>query len=333
VTAPLLTVENLRVAARSARGERDIVRGVSFAVDRGETLAIVGESGSGKTMTMLATTGLFDPAALSVTGSALLGELPLLGAQTGPLRHQRGKRIGMIFQEPSASLDPVLTVGQQMSEKLRLYYRLPRRAARERAADLLAQVGIGNPRERLDAYPHELSGGMCQRVMIALAISCEPELLIADEPTTALDVTTQARIVELVQSIQAQMGLALIWVSHDLALVSRLADRIQVMYGGSIVETGRAGDVLRRPNHPYTRGLLGAIPSVTMPLDRDLLAIPGRPPEPGPLPHGCVFYDRCQYRADPRCERLAPPLRDLGDGHRSATFCDLPPMAALEEHA
>jgi peptide/nickel transport system ATP-binding protein len=328
--APLLEVEDLRVRLRTPRGPADVVNGLGYTVGHGETVAVVGESGSGKSVSVLALLGLLPARVATVTGRALLQGEDLLTMPRERLRRVRGPGVGMIFQDPMTSLNPVLTVGRQLVEGIRAHTDLDKRAARDRASDLLAEVGLPDPRGGLDRYPHELSGGMRQRVMIAIALSNSPSLLIADEATTALDVTVQAQILDLVAKLQAEHGTGVIWITHDLGVVAGIADRVLVMYGGRCVEDGTVDDVLTQPAHPYTRGLLGALPDLAV--ERadgeapELATVPGTPPAPTDLPSGCVFWPRCPVRADPRCETEQPPLavvgaRSGGLEHRAATWC------------
>ena len=252
------------------------------------------------------------------------------------LRQVRGPGVGMVFQDPMTSLNPVLTIGRQLVEGIRAHREVGKEAARTRAAELLGEVGLPDPRGTLDRYPHELSGGMRQRVMIAIALSNSPSLLIADEATTALDVTVQAQILDLVARLQSEHGTGVIWITHDLGVVAGIADRVLVMYGGRCVEDGTVDDVLERPAHPYTRGLLGALPDLAAPAvdghAPDLATVPGTPPAPTDLPAGCVFWPRCPVRSDPRCEVEQPPLVVVGAGtgvlpHRAATWCEEPTSA------
>ena len=330
MTAPVLDVEDLRVRLRTPRGPASVVNGLSYTVGAGETVAVVGESGSGKSVSVLALMGLLPARTATVTGTALLNGEDLLSMPPERLRQVRGPGIGMIFQDPMTSLNPVLTVGRQIVEGLHAHAELSKEAARNRAADLLGEVGLPDPRGALDRYPHELSGGMRQRVMIAIALSNSPSLLVADEATTALDVTVQAQILELVSKLQRDHGTGVVWITHDLGVVAGIADRVLVMYGGRCVEDGTADDVLERPGHPYTRGLLGALPDLAAPaVDGevpDLATVPGTPPPPTALPPGCVFWPRCPVRADPRCETEQPPLVVIGAHggtlpHRAATWC------------
>jgi peptide/nickel transport system ATP-binding protein len=339
VTAPVLEVEDLRVRLRTPRGTADVVNGLTYRVGPGETVAVVGESGSGKSVSVLALLGLLPRGVATVTGRALLQGEDLLSMPPERLRRVRGPGAGMVFQDPMTSLNPVLTVGRQLVEGLRAHTDVSTAAARRRAAELLGEVGLPDPERALDRYPHELSGGMRQRVVIAIALSNSPALLIADEATTALDVTVQAQIIDLVERLQSDHGTGVIWITHDLGVVAGIADRVLVMYGGRCVEDGTADDVLERPAHPYTRGLLGSLPDLAQPLVDgrvpDLMTVPGLPPSPTDLPAGCVFWPRCPVRADPRCEIEQPPLTVVAQGrtrgqsghfgrglpHRAATWC------------
>ena len=330
MTAPVLEVEDLRVRLRTPRGPASVVNGLSYTVGAGETVAVVGESGSGKSVSVLALMGLLPARIATVSGRALLDGEDLLTMPRERLRQVRGPGVGMVFQDPMTSLNPVLSVGRQIVEGLRAHGDISKEAARTRAADLLGEVGLPDPRGALDRYPHELSGGMRQRVMIAIALSNSPSLLIADEATTALDVTVQAQIIELIETLQADRGTGVIWITHDLGVVAGIADRVLVMYGGRCVEDGTADDVLERPAHPYTRGLLGAVPDLAEPavdgVVPDLATVPGTPPSPTDLPPGCVFHPRCPVKGDPRCETEQPPLVQIGAGsgplpHRAATWC------------
>jgi peptide/nickel transport system ATP-binding protein len=326
VTAPLLEVEDLRVRLRTPRGPASVVNGLSYTVGRGETVAVVGESGSGKSVSVLALLGLLPPRVATVTGSARLDGEDLLTMPPERLRRVRGPGVGMVFQDPMTSLNPVLSIGRQLTEGIRAHGSVSKAAARTRAVELLAEVGLPDPDRTVDRYPHELSGGMRQRVVIAMALSNSPALLIADEATTALDVTVQAQILDLVERLQTDHGTGVVWITHDLGVVAGIADRVLVMYGGRCVEDGTVDDVLERPVHPYTRGLLGALPDLATDADQDLATIPGTPPAPTDLPAGCVFWPRCPVRGDARCETEQPPLAVVGSGtgglpHRAATWC------------
>ena len=314
----VLSVDDLTVTIGTRRGPARAVAGVSWQVRQGETFALVGESGSGKSMTLLAATGLA-PRAATVTGRVRLLDTELTALPDERRRKVRGRHVGFVFQDPMTSLNPVLPVGRQVTEAAEEHLGLTRRAARDRAVELLELVGIPSAAQRVDAYPHQFSGGMRQRVAIAMALACEPDLLIADEPTTALDVTTQAQIIELVADLQARLGTAVVWVTHDLGVVAGIADTVAVMYGGRIVEQGPVDAVFDTPTHPYTRALLAARPDPSR-RGEDLVAIPGSPPSPLDLPPGCAFWPRCPVRADPRCEHELPPLTPVGEGHTVRTF-------------
>ncbi len=309
---PLLEVENLRVAF----GRTTIVAGVSFALAAGETLGIVGESGSGKSMTALALMRLLPPGArLTADRLRLMGE-DIATASEARLEALRGSAMGMIFQEPMTALNPVLTVGDQLTETVRRHMRVSRSEARDRAIEALRRVGIPSPGQRVDDYPHRLSGGMRQRVMIAMALICRPRLLIADEPTTALDVTIQAQILDLMLGLQDEYRMGIIFISHDLRVMSAFADRVQVMYLGRVMEDGGAAAVFETPRHPYTEALLASVP----PIDRDaprLTAIEGTVPSALEAPPGCPFEPRCIH-ARPPCSTAPPPLVDLGRNHGAA---------------
>ncbi len=318
MTDMVLEITGLTASVTSRRGHAAIVTGVDLSVRRGETLAVVGETGSGKSMTMLTATGLV-PHGVAVRGTVrLLGE-DLSRMTPGRLRSFRGRHVGFVFQDPLSALDPLMTVGRQIGEAYRLLYGKTRAEARARAVELLAQVGIPRPEERIDNYPHEFSGGMRQRVMIAIALACEPDLLIADEATTALDVTTQAQVIALVKRLQAELDTAVIWITHDLGVVAGMADTVAVMYGGRIVEHAPVDALFDAPAHPYTRALMAARPHLGG--RTPLAAIPGSPPDPFALPAGCAFHPRCPRLADPRCQSEVPPLREVGPAHLARTFC------------
>ncbi|WP_369052028.1 ABC transporter ATP-binding protein [Kineococcus terrestris] len=324
----VLDVRDLRVRIDTPRGTAHVVNGLDYAVRAGETVAVVGESGSGKSVSVMALLGLL-PRTATVTGTAAFEGRDLLAMSEAQLRGVRGNGVGMVFQDPMTSLNPVLTIGRQLTEGLLAHRKVgSKRAARERAAQLLADVGLPDPRGALERYPHELSGGMRQRVVIAIALSGDPRLLIADEATTALDVTVQAQILDLVRRLQDEHGTGVVWITHDLGVVAGTADRVLVMYGGRCVEDGGVDDVFARPAHPYTQGLLGALPALDGSTPgEDLVAIPGTPPPPTDLPPGCVFFPRCPVRGDERCATEQPPLLQVASGppgavpHRAATFC------------
>jgi peptide/nickel transport system ATP-binding protein len=299
MTAPLLDVRDLRTQFGEGAGAVKAVDGVSFTVDRGEILGLVGESGSGKSITGFSILGLIEPPGRIAGGRILFMGEDLVGTPREALRRIRGKRIAMIFQDPMMTLNPVLTIGTQMVEAVLAHDDVPRRTAVERARDALGLVGIPSPDERLKAYPHQFSGGMRQRVVIAIALLHRPDLVIADEPTTALDVTIQSQILYEMRRLADAFGMALVWISHDLGVVAGLADRVAVMYAGRVVETGTVDDVLDRPAHPYTRGLMDALPSTSVPGER-LRPIPGMAPPPTSRPDGCPFRTRC-FAANDAC--------------------------------
>jgi peptide/nickel transport system ATP-binding protein len=317
VETPLLAVENLRTHFFTRGGVVKAVDGVSFSVARGEVLGLVGESGSGKTVTGWSILGLIDPPGRIVDGSIKLDGEELVGAGEERLRAHRGRDVAMIFQDPMMTLNPVLRIDTQMIEAITAHEQVSHSAARERARTALEAVGIAAADERLTSYPHQLSGGMRQRVAIAIALLNGPQLLIADEPTTALDVTIQAQILAEVQALCAERGTALIWITHDLAVVDGLADRIAVMYAGRIVEQGPVGSVFAQPLHPYTHGLIGSVPSHRQQPGAPLAQIPGMPPSPMALPPGCAFAPRCR-RADEACAAM-PAMTEHGEGR--ATRC------------
>jgi peptide/nickel transport system ATP-binding protein len=320
----LFELVDLRVRIGTRLGAAEIVNGVDWGVDRGETLAIVGESGSGKSMSVLSATGLVPSPPARFEGEARFDGQDLLTLDEKARRRVRGRHIGFVFQEPMTSLNPLLTIGRQMTEAARLHLEISASEADAKAVELLSLVGIPEPEARMKAYPHQLSGGMRQRVMIAMALMCDPEVLIADEPTTALDVTTQAQILDLVTRLQERFAMAVVWITHDLGVVADFADRVAVMYGGRIVEEAPTRELFASPSHPYTRGLLTARPRLGEP-DIELATIPGVPPDPRRLPAGCSFWPRCPYRADPRCETEMPPLREIAPGHKARTFYELEP--------
>jgi len=309
------------------------VDGVDFALGRREVLAIVGESGSGKSATALSLLGLTRARNATLEGAVEFEGADLLRMSEAQLRAVRGHRIAMIFQDPMTSLNPVQPVGDQIVEAIRAHERMARSAARSRAAELLAQVGIAHAHERLDDYPHRFSGGMRQRVMIAMAIACNPDVLIADEPTTALDVTIQAQIFELLARVREQTGSAMILITHDLGLATAVADSALVMYGGRIVERGAVGEVFRDPQHPYTWGLLGAIPRLDRPRPRRLYAIGGAPPRLGDAPTGCRFRSRCPHAFEACVNE--PPLvaRGAAPGHEDRCWISGPERAELRPKA
>jgi len=310
-----LQVENLRVSFPTGDGGRVYpVDGVSFTLDRGRTLALVGESGCGKSLTSLALLRLIPSPGRIEDGSTIrLGDTDVLSLRGEALRKIRGRRIGMVFQDPMTSLNPVFTVGDQIAEGVRAHFDVSRAEARRRALMLLQEVGMPDPAARLDAYPHQLSGGMRQRVMIAIALSAEPEILVADEPTTALDVTVQAQILEVLDRLRERRGMAVLLITHDLGIVAGRADRVAVMYAGQIVEEATTERLFASPSHPYTQGLFASIPRITGPIGR-LSPIGGSVPAPGAWPGGCRFRPRCP-KAFEKSETM-PPLLPVGLDHR-----------------
>ena len=314
--AAILTVRDLKTHFFTADGVVKAVDGVSFAIGAGQTFALVGESGCGKSVTALSVMRLVpDPPGKVVAGQVVLDGQPLLGLAEKQMRQVRGGQISMIFQEPMTSLNPVFTIGNQIIEAINLHQKLRRRGSSELATEMLAQVGIPDPAQRLREYPHQLSVGMRQRAMIAMALSCNPELLIADEPTTALDVTIQAQILDLLRQIQARRGLSIMLITHDLAVVAEVADVVAVMYASKLVELADVKTLFARPLHPYTHGLFRSIPRLGD-QKRRLETIPGSVPSPLAFPTGCKFHPRCPVGRDlPRCRADEPPLREVAEKH------------------
>jgi oligopeptide/dipeptide ABC transporter ATP-binding protein len=319
----LLSVEDLRVQFWTARGTIHAVNGVSFEISPGETLGIVGESGCGKSVTCLAVLGLLPRAGRIPSGRAVFGGRDLLRLSARTLRRVRGREIAMIFQDPMTSLNPVLTVGRQIREPLQTHFKMDRRAAERRAAELLDRVGIPSPDVRLKDYPHQFSGGMRQRAMIAMALACEPKLLIADEPTTALDVTIQAQILDLLRELVREHGTALVLITHDLGVVAGMCERVNVMYSGMFIETGSAAQLFERPRHPYTLGLLQSVPRLDAPRRAKLQPIEGQPRDMLNAPAACPFQPRCRYEVDLSREEV-PPLVEVATGHSVACFNPVP---------
>jgi peptide/nickel transport system ATP-binding protein len=324
---PLLEIRDLRVSFRTDDGIVQAVDGVNLAVREGETLGIVGESGSGKSVTMMTVMRLITDPNARFEGEVLYKGRDLMKLGQDQIRSIRGSGIGMIFQDPMTSLNPVYRVGWQIAEQIQAHEQVSAQAARDRAIELLTAVGIPNARARVDSFPHEFSGGMRQRVMIAMAISCNPSVLIADEPTTALDVTIQAQILNLIRKLREDFNTAVVLITHDMGVVAGMADRIAVMYAGRVVETGTGRDLFYEPQHPYTWGLLGSIARLDRPRPNRLAAIPGLPPSLLRLPEGCAFSARCAHRFE-LCSQQ-PELRDgLGNGHLDA--CHLSPQRKKE---
>jgi peptide/nickel transport system ATP-binding protein len=320
--APLLEVSDLRIHFKTDDGLVKSVDGISFVLERGRTLGIVGESGSGKSVTSLGIMGLHHGTRAQITGYIRLDGEDLVNATPARVRELRGSKMAMIFQDPLSSLHPYYTVGDQIVEAYRIHNKVSKQVARRHAVDLLGRVGIPQPAVRVDDYAHQFSGGMRQRAMIAMALSCDPELLIADEPTTALDVTVQAQILDLISDLQSEFGSAVIIITHDLGVVAELSDDILVMYAGRVAEYGSAADIFGRPDHPYTWGLLSSMPRLDREKTSRLVPIPGTPPSLIRVPSGCPFHPRCRYTelvGGRRCETDVPPLRDtVTPGHAAA---------------
>lgn len=310
-----LELEQLAISIPSKHGDVHAVRGVSFSVAKGETLAIVGESGCGKSVTALSVMGLL-PAPTRIEGSLRLGDQNLLDNTDAQWRAIRGNQIGMIFQNPMTALNPTMTIGDQIAEPLRLHRKLSRAQSRVESIKLLQQLQIAEPEKRLSQYPFEFSGGMLQRVMIAVSVAAEPDVLIADEPTTALDVTVQAEVLSLLHRLQRQKAMALVLITHDLAVVARMAQRVAVMYAGQIVEQGSVDDIFYRAQHPYTQGLKAALPDMHADGQEPLVTIEGSPPDLIAPPQGCGFCARCPH-AMSICEREQPPAFVVGEAHES----------------
>jgi oligopeptide/dipeptide ABC transporter ATP-binding protein len=323
VPEPLLSVEDLRVRFRTDRGPVYAVNGVSFTIEPGETIGLVGESGCGKSVTSLAVLGILARNGEVTNGRAVFEGRDLIGLSDAELRKIRGQEIAMIFQDPMTSLNPVLTIGRQIREPIETHLGLDRAAANARAAELLDQVGIPSAKSRLKDYPHQFSGGMRQRAMIAMALACRPKLLIADEPTTALDVTIQAQILDLLRTLVAEYNSALILITHDLGVVAGMCERVAVMYGGMFMETGTTDQIFERPRHPYTLGLLHSIPRLDQSGRRKLQPIEGTPPNLTAPPAACPFAPRCIYEVED--SRLhVPTLREVEPGHHVACFNPVP---------
>ena len=323
----ILEVEDVRTRFHTRDGAVHAVNGVSFDLHEGELLGVVGESGSGKSVTMMSLLKLLPmPPAEIVSGRARLDGEDLIGLDLTDLRRVRGARVGFIFQDPMTSLNPVLSVGYQITEPLRAHLGMSRRAARERAVELLERVGIPAAAGRLGDFPHQFSGGMRQRVMIAIALACNPKVLIADEPTTALDVTIQAQILDLVKRLRHELGMGIVWITHDLGVVAGLADRVMVMYGGLVVERAGVGKLYKHPRHPYTRGLLSTLPKLDGTRAERLASIPGQPPNLTRPPAACPFAPRCDHAFE-RCRRENPSLETVAEGHEVACWLDPGPGA------
>ncbi|GIG58355.1 dipeptide/oligopeptide/nickel ABC transporter ATP-binding protein [Longispora fulva] len=331
---PYLQVKDLRVQFKTEDGIVKAVDGVSFSVERGKTLGIVGESGSGKSVTSLSIMGLHNRKRTAMTGEVLVEGRNILNLEEEKLRELRGKQISMIFQDPLSALHPFYTIGHQIVEAYQVHHKVNKRDAKKRAIEMLDRVGIPQPAKRADQYPHEFSGGMRQRAMIAMSLVNDPNLIIADEPTTALDVTVQAQILDLLLDLQKEFNSAIIMITHDLGVISQIADDVLVMYGGRAVEKGTVEQVLRRPQHPYTWGLLSSVPSLTGDADDDLVPIKGNPPSLINLPSGCAFNPRCRYAmlGDGKpCDIEVPQLLQVQErGHLVA--CHLPEQERVETY-
>jgi oligopeptide transport system ATP-binding protein len=320
---PLMQVKDLRTYFYTEEGLVKAVDGVTFDVQEGETLALVGESGCGKSVSALSLLKLLPiPPARIVSGEVLFEGDDLMKLNEEELRKIRGNRIAMVFQEPMTSLNPVLTIGKQLTEALELHLKLDKHAASARAVELLEMVGVAEAERRITDYPHQFSGGMRQRVMIAMAMACNPKLLIADEPTTALDVTIQAQVLEVMARLSKEFGTAVIIITHNLGVVARYADRVNVMYAGKIIETSTAEKVYADPRHPYTLGLLRSVPRLDLGMGEKLIPIEGLPPDLGHLPEGCAFYPRCTFRID-KCKEEYPPLALVAENHYAACWVDV----------
>jgi oligopeptide transport system ATP-binding protein len=318
--AKLLQVRDLETRFYTQDGVVQAVNGVSYNLGEGETLGIVGESGCGKSVSVLSMMRLIPSPPGKITGGEVLFEdRDLLQMDTDEIRHIRGNRIAMIFQDPMTSLNPVLTIGKQVGEALEIHMGMDKTQARKRSVELLEMVGIPLAEQRIRDYPHQFSGGMRQRVMIAMALSCNPQILIADEPTTALDVTIQAQIVDLVKRLQDEIGMAVIWITHDLGVVAGLVDRVNVMYAGFIAETGPVKAIYARPRHPYTIGLLGSLPRLDESAHEQLSSIEGLPPDLIAPPPGCAFAPRCSYATE-QCQTENPILQSVGLDHQAACW-------------
>ncbi len=326
----LLEIDNLQTHFFTSGGTVKAVDGVSYDVNAGETVAVVGESGSGKSVTALSILRLIPKPPGEIVG----GEIRFQGKNLAfctedEIREIRGRDISMIFQEPMTSLNPVLSIGLQLTEPMMAHLKMSEAEAKERAVKLLELVGINEPRRRIEQYPHHLSGGMRQRVMIAMSLACEPKLIIADEPTTALDVTIQAQILELMKNLTRDMNVAMIIITHNLGVVARYADRVNVMYAGRIVETGNASDIYHRPRHPYTLALLKSVPRMDRPRQAKLDPVDGQPPDLTRLDGGCSFRPRCKFAID-KCKESYPPLEEMGEKHFSACFRSKESLAEIE---
>lgn len=317
---PALKVEGLTVDIRTIAGTVRAVDDVSFSAHRGETLALLGESGCGKSMTATALVGLLEPVAEVTSGTATLAEVDILSVDRAKRREMAGTELAIVFQDALTALNPLYTVGTQLAEPFRIHHGMKAKEAKVKALELMARVGIPQPEERLDSYPHQFSGGMRQRLLIAMAVALNPRVLIADEPTTALDVTVQAQIMALLKSLRTEFDMAVVLITHDLALVAEEADRVAVMYAGTVVETGTVADVFANPKHPYTKGLLNSVP-VNAERGAHLKSIGGSPPDLHSIPEGCVYQARCPLASE-LCRTRRPALDPVGKGRKAA--CHFP---------
>jgi len=318
----ILDVQGLETVFKTPEGIVHAVNGVSFGLKEGETLGVVGESGCGKSVTMMSLLGLIpSPPGNVIAGKATFGGNDLIGMSADDIRYVRGAQLGMIFQDPMTSLNPVLTIGRQIEEPLMLHVGMNKKQASDRAAQLLEMVGIPNAKDRLNDYPHQYSGGMRQRVMIAMSLACSPQILIADEPTTALDVTIQAQIMELVKRLRDELGMAIVWITHDLGVVAGLAQRVLVMYGGLIIEESEVNELFANPSHPYTIGLIGSLPRVDEKERTKLFSIEGSPPVLYQKPNACPFAPRCHWAME-KCWKENPSLDPVAPEHRVACWVD-----------
>ena len=331
--ATLLEVRDLRTHFFTQQGVVKAVDGVSYTLEEGKTLGLVGESGCGKSVSALSIMRLVpDPPGKIVGGEVIFDGQDLLKLPDPEIRRVRGKQIAMVYQEPMTSLNPVLLIERQLTESLELHLGMSKAGARREAVRRLEQVGIPDPERRLKQFPHQFSGGMLQRVMIAMALSCNPKLIIADEPTTALDVTIQAQILDLMKDLSREYGVSLLIITHNLGVVARYADQVNIMYAGKIIERGTARDIYRNPSHPYTLGLLNSVPRLDLPRAEKLDPVEGQPPDLLHLPAGCSFRERCRFAIE-RCAGETPPLRSVGAGHLSACFAAETLLSAAKENA
>jgi len=320
---PLLDVKDLTTRFYTQDGVVYAVNGINFFVERGETLGVVGESGCGKSVSVLSTMRLIpSPPGKIIAGEVLFDGKDLMKMNINEIRNVRGKKIAMIFQDPMTSLNPVLTINKQVGEVLQLHMKMTLKKSRNRVIELLEMVGIPEAVDRINDYPHQFSGGMRQRAMISMALACNPQLLIADEPTTALDVTIQAQIIDIIKKLRDELGTAVIWITHDLGIIAGLADRVNVMYAGYIVEKASCKDVYGDPSHPYTLGLLGSVPRLDEIRKKRLTSIEGLPPDLIDMPECCPFVPRCTYRID-RCFKENPKLRTVAPDHKIACWVDI----------